>query len=69
MIIGIVFWALVAYAIFRLILNVVNRSFVATKSEKPLSKEETAMEILKRRYAKGEIDGEEFTRRKKDLAE
>ena len=61
MIIGIVFWALVAYAIFRLIPSLTNRPFGVSR------KEETALEILKRRYANGEIDPEEFSRRKKDL--
>lgn len=61
MIFGLVFWVLVAYAIFRLIPNLTNRSLGASR------KEETALEILKRRYAKGEIDAEEFTRRKRDL--
>lgn len=61
MIIGLIFWALVAYAIFLLIPNVTNRSLGVSR------KEETALEILKRRYAKGEIDPEEFSRRKKDL--
>lgn len=59
--IGLLFWALVAYAIFRLIPNLTNRSSGVSR------KEETALEILKRRYAKGEIDAEEFARRKKDL--
>lgn len=60
-IVSLVFWGLVAYAIFRLILNLTNRS-AAVKT-----KEITALDILKRRYAKGEIDTEEFTKRKKDL--
>jgi putative membrane protein len=61
MIIGIVFWALIVYAIFRLIPNLTNRSLGVSR------KEETALEILKRRYASGEIDAEEFTRRKRGL--
>ncbi len=61
MIIGLVFWAVIIYAIFRLIPNLTNRSAEVSR------KEETALEILKRRYAKGEIDTEEFTKRKKDL--
>ncbi len=32
------------------------------------SREESALEILKRRYARGEIDREEFEERKRDLA-
>ncbi len=61
MMLGFIFWALVIYAIFRLIPNLTNRSLGVSR------KEETALEILKRRYAKGEIDAEEFSRRKKDL--
>jgi putative membrane protein len=61
MMLGFIFWALVIYAIFRLIPNLTNRSLGVGR------KEETALEILKRRYAKGEIDAEEFARRKRDL--
>ena len=61
MILGFIFWALVVYVIFRLISNLTNRSAEVSR------KEETALDILKRRYAKGEIDSDEFVKRKKDL--
>ena len=56
-----VFWALVIYGIFYLV------SRVARPSAEIVRKEETSIEILKRRYARGEIDAEEYARRKKDL--
>ena len=56
-----VFWALVIYGIFYLV------SRVARPSAEIVRKEETPIEILKRRYARGEIDAEEFARRKRDL--
>lgn len=61
MIIGIIFWALVIYGIFYLI------SRLAKQPSGDIRKEETPMAILKRRYASGEIDAEEFARSKKDL--
>ena len=61
MILGFIFWALVIYAIFRLISNLTNRAAVTA------GKEETPLEILKRRYAAGEINEDEFDRKKKDL--
>ncbi len=56
-----VFWALIIYGIFYLI------SHMTRASSEIVRKEETPIEILKKRYAKGEIDAEEFARRKKDL--
>ncbi|MCG2586965.1 SHOCT domain-containing protein [Rhodohalobacter sulfatireducens] len=41
------------------------RAFMNTSQNK--QRKETPMDILKRRYAEGEIDEEEFNKRKKEL--
>ena len=57
----IIFWGLVIAGIVYLVKVLAgNRSSTSTK-------EETALDILKKRYARGEIDAEEFERKKKDL--
>ena len=56
----VVFWAL-------LILGIVYLVKMIAGSPKRGDKEETAIEILKKRYAKGEIGKEEFDRIKDDL--
>jgi len=56
----ILFWALVIMGIVFLIKLV-------SGGEKAEKKEETALDILKKRYAKGEIGREEFEDKKKDL--
>jgi putative membrane protein len=56
----IIFWVLVAVGLIFLIRWLVGMS----KTAKP---EESALDILKKRYARGEIDKEEFEQRKKDL--
>ena len=61
MVLGIIFWLLVLYGLFVLVSTIVKRG------AGPAKKEESAMDILKKRYARGEIDAEEFARMKKDL--
>ncbi len=56
----IAFWALVILGIVYLVKALTDKGSAPTKEETPL-------DILKKRYAKGEIDQEEFIKRKKDL--
>ena len=56
------FWALVIWGIVSLI-----RWFAAMAGNNPLAQGSSALEILKQRYARGEINKEEFEQKKKDL--
>jgi len=56
------FWLLVIAAIVVVIMSAIN-----TKSAGGSKVEDSPLEILKRRYARGEIDEEEFTRRRKQI--
>jgi putative membrane protein len=58
----IVFWALVIVGIVFLV------RFLVRQSRGPgRDQEDSALEILKRRYARGEIDKEEYEAKRKDL--
>ncbi len=56
-----VFWGLVIAGIVYLV------KVLAGGRNSTFSKEEPAIAILKKRYARGEIDAEEFAKKKKDL--
>ena len=58
--VGIIFWGLIIYGIFRLVPSMSKRPTEELKAQTPL-------EILNKRYAAGEIDAEEFAKKKKDL--
>jgi putative membrane protein len=57
----ILFWLLILGGLVLLV------SHLVRKDETPARREETPLEIAKRRYASGEIDGEEFERIKQSL--
>ncbi len=61
----IIFWLVVIFFIAVVVKWLVQQG----KSEpRGTSQEETALEILKKRYARGEINKEEFEQKKKDLS-
>jgi putative membrane protein len=59
-----IFWILIIVGIVFLIRWLIDQG---RTNKKMLSGEKSALEILKRRYAKGEINKEEFEQKKKDL--
>ena len=61
----IIFWILVVVLIVLLIRRLLSSS--PTRISGPFQ-EDSALEILKKRYARGEIDKEEFEAKKKDLS-
>jgi putative membrane protein len=67
MLMGVIFWILIILALVYLIKYLVQ----AARRDQDTTKQgsHTPLEILKERYARGEIDREEFQSRKKDLLE
>jgi len=67
-IVMVLFWLLALGGLALLVSHFVRRGQMpASKDETPALKSETPLEIAKRRYASGEIDGEEFERIKQAL--
>jgi len=60
--VGILFWILILVVVVFLV-----RALSGDSSSGRRGREKSAMDILEERYAKGEIDHEEFDRRKREL--
>ncbi|WP_373072758.1 SHOCT domain-containing protein [Sulfurimonas sp.] len=56
------FWIILLIVVFILLLRLADKQDIGTKTT-------DALDILKERYAKGEINKEEFEEKRKDLAE
>lgn len=62
MLLGIIFWVLLIAGIIFLLIWVVRKA-----SGRGTEKEESAIDILKKRYARGEISKEEYEEKRRDL--
>lgn len=58
-----ILWLVLIAVIIYWIIRAANRN----ANQPPLQQSESAMDILKKRYARGEISKEEFNERKRDL--
>ncbi|UWG99148.1 SHOCT domain-containing protein [Dehalobacter sp. DCM] len=61
MVVHLLFWGVVIYLVYRLIKHYVSKPIRQTESK------DSAMDILRERYAKGEIDSDEFNVRRNEL--
>lgn len=62
---GWIIWLVILGVLIWLIISLVSRS--QDRKAPPPQKEESPLEILKKRYAQGEITKEEFDEKKEDL--
>lgn len=67
MFIGMIFWILVIIGVVLLIVWLVNQNKTSTESKDRDKSSDSSMEILKQRYAKGEITEDEFEEMKRKL--
>ena len=64
---GMFWWWIIGLILVAAIIWVVIRSTGQSNNLNNTANQKSALDILKERYAKGEIDKEEFEQRKKDL--
>ncbi|MPM37587.1 hypothetical protein SDC9_84205 [bioreactor metagenome] len=64
MVLYLLFWAVVIVFAVKLF-----KKYFADREIPPKTKEDSALRILRERYARGEIDAEEFKQKKSDLLE
>jgi putative membrane protein len=64
----ILFWVVIIAAVVAFIRWLV-KSGSSSNPNPPEQRQDSALEILRKRYARGEIDGEEFEQRKRALTE
>ena len=57
----IIFWIVI------IIIIALSVKFIVTQSSERTERKESPIEVIKRRYASGEIDKEEYEQKKKDL--
>ena len=66
-IVMIIFWAIIIWAVYALIRSLSGRGGCSHGYSEGMHQERKVFDILKERYAKGEISKEDFDRMKKDL--
>ena len=67
-ILGIIFWIFFAILIAKIVVYLFsNKNRSNNDSDEVEENEETALDILRKRYAKGEIDAKQFEKMKKDI--
>lgn len=64
---GMGLWMILVWAIPIVLIVLLVRYFVTDRNEKSEKHGKSALEILEMRYARGEIDQEEFLKRRADL--
>ncbi|MBD3610099.1 MAG: SHOCT domain-containing protein [Gammaproteobacteria bacterium] len=62
--VGMIFW----WILLVLVIAAVFKWFIAPEGASKRTQSKTALEILDERYARGEIDDEEYQRRKRELS-
>ncbi len=61
---GWIFWVVIIALIIWAVVTIINRG---TREDHTTGRSESALDVLEKRYARGEIDKEEYEERKRDL--